>query len=273
VNPDSGLKRLPCGFSQPASLVYERLPVDDAMPRNFFFEPRSDAVYLRAVALDAAPQFDVEAVETWGAFTQPMDSLALVPGGYVVGVNRLNHKIEILELPAAATNLDTAPRSTRFAVQKMGKGTRAGLLGSPVAVAVFGNTILILEDGNKRIQAVDVSGNPVLFFQGGTASTLSLVAEPTQVFLDLAVEGLGFIYVLSYVANGLTAQSYRLEVYDPNETDADRIPLISQSGVAAARLEVDTFRNLYTLNYESVAGAPRTEPSLSQWEPSSPHCG
>jgi hypothetical protein len=39
--------------------------------------------------------------------------------------------------------------------------------------------------------------------------------------------------------------------------------------VAAARIAVDTFRNLYTLNYETIANAPNVEPSLSQWEPSS----
>ncbi len=38
-------------------------------------------------------------------------------------------------------------------------------------------------------------------------------------------------------------------------------------GVAAAGLAVDTFRNVYTLNYASVAGLARVEPSLSQWVP------
>ena len=40
--------------------------------------------------------------------------------------------------------------------------------------------------------------------------------------------------------------------------------------MAAARMVVDTFRNVYTLNYETIAGSPRVEPSLSQWEPSTP---
>jgi hypothetical protein len=33
---------------------------------------------------------------------------------------------------------------------------------------------------------------------------------------------------------------------------------------------VDTFRNVYTLNYETIANAPQIEPSLSQWAPSTP---
>ena len=34
------------------------------------------------------------------------------------------------------------------------------------------------------------------------------------------------------------------------------------------RMAPDLFRNPYTLNYEALAGSPRTEPSLSQWRPS-----
>jgi len=65
------------------------------------------------------------------------------------------------------------------------------LADAPVAVALFGTTVLILEDGNRRVQAVDTGGDPVPLFQGGTASTFALVQQSNQVFLDLAVEGLG----------------------------------------------------------------------------------
>ena len=58
---------------------------------------------------------------------------------------------------------------------------------------------------------------------------------------------------------------YRLDLYKP-----DGSFLLRKTGVAAARMAVDTFRNVYTLNYETIAGAPRIEPSLSQWEPSTP---
>jgi hypothetical protein len=55
---------------------------------------------------------------------------------------------------------------------------------------------------------------------------------------------------------------YRLDVYDP-----DGQFLTRTTGVAAARMAVDAFRTVYTLNYETIAGAPRIEPSLSQWVP------
>jgi hypothetical protein len=236
---------------------------------NFFLEPSTNSILVKSVVADATTPFDVSTAQAWGQFSQPLDSVAVVPTGYLVGVNRANHKMEILELPPAPVDSNQAPGSVAFSVQKMGIGTRPGLLASPVALAVFGTTILILEEGNRRIQAVDVSANPVMQFQGQTASTIDLRAvesDPSSVvYLDISVEGLGFMYVLSYTNGGLAAADYRLDIYDP-----DGNFLLRKTGVAAARMVVDTFRNVYTLNYETIAGAPRVEPSLSQWEPSTP---
>ena len=42
-------------------------------------------------------------------------------------------------------------------------------------------------------------------------------------------------------------------------------------GVNGARMIVDQWRNLYTLNYEAILGPNnRTEPSVSTWIPSTP---
>ena len=79
------------------------------------------------------------------------------------------------------------------------------------------------------------------------------------------MEGLGYLYVLSFVNDGMRVDAYRLGIYDRQGSFLTRT-----TGVAAARLAVDTFRNVYTLNYEVVANAPRIEPSLSQWNPSTP---
>ena len=86
-----------------------------------------------------------------------------------------------------------------------------------------------------------------------------------MVYLDLGLEGKGYMYVLSFVNDGMDAADYRLDIYDPQGNFLTRT-----TGVAAARMAVDTFRNVYTLNYETIANAPSVEPSLSQWEPSTP---
>jgi hypothetical protein len=129
--------------------------------------------------------------------------------------------------------------------------------------------ILVLEQGNRRLQAFDPSANPVLHFRGQTASTLALEDEgPGVTYLDLGTEAAGYLYVLSYVNNGRTVADYRLDLYDPEGPDGQS--LSRTTGVAAARLAVDTFRNVYTLNYAAVATAPQPEPSVSQWVPVTP---
>jgi hypothetical protein len=191
--------------------------------------------------------------------------VAVVPTGYVVGVSRLTHKMEILELPKAAVNRAQAPEAVPFSVLKCGQGTREGLLSAPVAVAVRDATILVLETGNARIQAFDVSANPVPVFRNGTSATVDLEKAAELEYLDLGVEALGYMYVLSAANGGLAIDDYRLDVFTPQGN-----LLARTTGVVAARLAVDTFRNVYTLNFATLSGLARVEPSLSQWVPSTP---
>ena len=264
-DPDRALKQLPCGFQQVAGIVYDRLGPVSGVGRNFFLQPTPNGFFVQSITLDDTTPINVHNPLSWGVFSQALDSLAVVPTGYLVGVNTMNHQMLILELPPAPVDAGQAPQAVPFAVTKMGLGTRAGLLSAPVAVAVIDATILILEDGNQRIQAVDVSGNPVLIFHNGTSNIVTLEQGTGITYLDLGVEGIGYLYVLSFVNDGMAAADYRLDVYDPQGNFLTRT-----TGVAAARMTVDTFRNVYTLNYEMVANAPRIEPSLSQWNPSTP---
>lgn len=261
---DSGLKQLPCGSQQTFGIVYDKLGAPNGT-RNFFLEPNELGYLLKSVTLAGTTPFDLDYPLTWGVFSRALESMAVVPTGFVVGVDRQKHKMQILELPSVPSNPATAPQAVPFSVSKMGFGTRPGLLNTPVAVTVIDAAILILEDGNQRIQAVDVSGNPVLRFQNGTTNIVELEQGAGIVYLDIGVEGLGYMYVLSFVNDGVAAADYRLDIYDPQGNFLSRT-----TGVAAARMAVDTFRNVYTLNYETIAGAPRVEPSLSQWNPCTP---
>jgi hypothetical protein len=86
-------------------------------------------------------------------------------------------------------------------------------------------------------------------------------------YLDLAVEYTGYLYVLSYNANSF---SYRLDIYHPNQSGNQ--PISHTPNVNAARLTVDYWRNVYTLNYELLTlpngtAAGLTEPSVSMWIP------
>jgi hypothetical protein len=128
MNPDRALKVFPCGFDQPAPLVYERLGPADGTGLNFFLEPTPSGVYLKSVVLDDSTPFDVGAVEIWGAFHQPPDSLAASPRGrIVVGINRQLNKLEVLHLGQNPVDISRRPEWVVFANQYMGTGTRPGL--------------------------------------------------------------------------------------------------------------------------------------------------
>ena len=91
-------------------------------------------------------------------------------------------------------------------------------------------------------------------------------------YLDVGVETKGFIYVLSYQGTGSAQSDYHLDIYNPDGTWLSRTPENpSAPGVNGAKMIVDQWRNLYTLNYETILGPNnRTEPSVSTWIPSTP---
>jgi hypothetical protein len=86
------------------------------------------------------------------------------------------------------------------------------------------------------------------------------------VYLSLSVDVAGYAYVLSQNGNGYDATDFNLDIYTPTGQH-----LLYQRGLVAAGLAVDLWRNVYTLNFQQIAGpASRTEPSLSEYLPSTP---
>src|SRR6185295_9731451 len=133
---------------------------------------------------------------SWGEFTQPIDSIAVHPSGFVVGVNTQNHRLEIITLRDAPV----PDAQASFAALKAGPGTRVGLLDTPIAVGVdlMSKAILVLEAGNvRRIQAFDHFGNQLLQFDKKKSATMALhdTGSTAVEYLDMAVESTGYIYV------------------------------------------------------------------------------
>jgi hypothetical protein len=74
-------------------------------------------------------------------------------------------------------------------------------------------------------------------------------------YLDIACEPEGFIYVLSYLRPGDEASKYHLDIYNPDGTHLARTPKTAgATGVAAAKITVDHWRTMFTLNYEKLLG-------------------
>lgn len=266
-NPDSGLKLSSCGSPDPMPIVYA--PTGD---QAYFLQLGSDGVHhVRGIDLSAA-NFDMQQTSSWGRFMNPQDAMCMVGAGYLAGVNRTTHTIETLSLAPRALNDDSNTYSIAFSAQSAGPGKRIGLLDTPVAVASFNGLLYVLEQGNRRVQVFDIDGSvpkPGPFVTSLGLPTTVIDIGGDSVLLDIAIEGTGIVYVLSRDMNGTSAANYHLDIYRKDGSFLSRT-----SGVAAANIAVDLFRNLYTLNYATVTNGPRTEPSLSKWLPkSSTACG
>lgn len=264
-----------CGVGVPGVRVAYNLLSHGAA--NFYLDTTAaNAPMVRQVALEPAPVFASPlSGQAWGVFNLRSDALLLHPAGHLVSINNVSHKIETHRIPAASM-ADADAKVQLVAQIKSGKGSRPGLLDLPVAAAISPDgVILILEVGNNRIQALDLGGNPVRHFtkqNGPNASPYSLTlggTDPMQgwQYLDLAVEYTGYLYVLSYNDSTFI---YRLDLYHPQQPDSK--PIATTFDVNAARLTVDFWRNVYTLNYEVLrlpngAAAGLTEPSVSLWTP------
>lgn len=264
ANPNIGYKSIGCGMSEKTTIVYELMGPENGSGMNFFLDTRNGNYHLRRVVTDESTPMTASG-PSWGRFTQPLDDIAINDAGYVVGANWANSKLEILTIPTEGSPDETAPWARLLG----GEGTREGLMYGPKAIAFTAEgVLLVLESLNKRIQALDIDGNPVKYFNNKQDYFADLYADTGLVtYLDMGVEFMGYIYVLSYENDGSNVNDYRLDIYDPQGEFLSRTV-----GLAAHKMTVDFWRNVYSLNYQSIAGpGGRTEPSVSEWIPSTPN--
>lgn len=115
-------------------------------------------------------------------------------------------------------------------------------------------------------------GSSRLRFRGLTAlMPLKDGPQAKVTYLDIAVEAKGFIYVLSYVNDGANPSDYRLDIYGPDGAPLNAGRAAHHGHVNAARMTVDRWRTLFTLNYEQMRGRDgRMEPTVSKWNPPPP---
>jgi hypothetical protein len=272
AEPQSGLKFSGYGYTPQPCLAFPPPTMANPLADGFLLEPDMSgaAMLLRAVSLQPGQPMIASPGQSFGRFTSPQDDLAIHPAGYAVALNTATSKLQVVRL--TALNADaSAPAAAILA----GDGTRPGLLSNPVAVACALDRILGLQAGTQdyypqgSICAFDVKGNPVSCFAGGAWLTGLHPEGPANVMVvDLSVESKGYLYVLKYlepVSGQVLASDYRLDIYNPDGSFLTQV-----AGLAAARLQVDLWRNLFTLNYEILQGSGRTEPSVAEWIPSTP---
>jgi hypothetical protein len=273
ASPETALKATNRGLTSRPHILYDQFgPIAvgaTGAGNNFYLDVVGEVYHLRRIDFDAKPIDLAPSTPplSWGKFTQPhLDAVVVHPGGYVAGVSWTNSKMEILQIPTQGS----ADADAKVATLVSGEGSREGLMYGPVALAVtMDGNFLVLESTNNRVQAFDVAGCPVQAFNDGDSGKLSYMSLKSRVgvtYLDLATESKGYIYVLSYTGDGSDTADYHLDIYQPTGEY-----LSTTEGLNAAKMTVSMWRDLYALNYEKLLGPNnRTEPSISQWIPSTP---
>jgi hypothetical protein len=255
ATPDQGLVFPSCGLSSQPALAFG----PEALGFDGWLDPRPGFQRLRRFTpgqpFDMSPQ-----APGYGRFNASyFDDLLIHPAGLALAVSFRDNTLEVLEIGSGAAG---APEPVAGITG--GPGTAAGRFGGPVALALTpGRDVLVLENVNRRIQAVDAFGNPIPYF-ATSQPFLPLKAESAPVtYLDVAVGPLGTIFVLLYLNQGDEVSDYRLDLYSPDGKYLGGTP-----GVNAARIAVDSRGNVYTLDYSYLLGpGSRTEPGLSVWIP------
>jgi hypothetical protein len=273
-NAQTGYAITPCALDPGTSLVYDPLGRPGA---NYYLDSTNNKNVIRQVQLVPPAFADPHSNSAWGKFNLDSDDLLLHPAGLLLSINSATSRMESLRLPDKPLS-DAEAAISLLANLHGGLGTRPGLFSAPtVATITSDGVILILEAGNNRIHAVDGAGNPVRHFSNQPEPyflNLSETGGGDTEYLDIAVEFSGFIYVLSSSSSNSV---YRLDIYIPDQKGT--VPFCKTMGFNAAKITVDYFRNVYSLNYEvlmangALPASGITEPSISQWSPTTlPGC-
>ena len=278
--PEQACQPLDVGYNNKSGICYDLVSPSDGSGRNLFLDSYPVAtsndydapsyVHLRKVTLSydngskCAP-LHAGTGQSYGRFPAgiPLDDFVLHPQGYVFAISTGRSKLLRCELSSTPVADAEAPDACLLS----GKGTREGLVSEPVAIAIgLDGVVMVLESDNARVQAFDINGNPVKYFQNQTSPMLPLTVRENSTYLDLDVEAKGYVYVLSYTGDGDSPDDYSMDIYTP-QGDL----LVSTQGVVSGKLTVSLDRNVYALNYELIYGADgRPEPSISHWMPPAP---
>ncbi|MFA7264978.1 MAG: hypothetical protein WC054_01585 [Candidatus Nanopelagicales bacterium] len=234
-----------------------------------------DGYHIRKLALgNNSIVFDPKKV--YGHIPTRVHAASLAPGGLITGINTDSAQLSILRpaLKSHAVDEGTAPVASVFGGPGNKDGARPGLFDKPVGLAVSSNGVLvILEQGAKRLSAFNLLGVPVKAFASENSNSeeeqFYAPTDPGVTLLDVGNDGDGYVYVLGYRNAGTTINDYVLDVYAPkSETRLFRVEKVN-----SGRMAVDWFRDVYSLNYQSIkalSGQSTRQPSVSIWVPRTP---
>lgn len=323
--PMSNVKFTDYGFTGQSSLVYDvfppkfkmkdgqwvlvdKKPVPDPTDidlGDYYIDPRKANValekdggyHLRKVDISGTTNINPKASNqlSYGRFPNFPDHVTMHPAGFVVGVNQKYGKVMITNLFVDGAEDGDLPVARQFAGKAL-EQDRNGLLFQPLGVSCsYDGTILILDqlsnDTTKvaRVQTFDYLGRPIQCFLNGDNAPTSILPLPTDVtYLDLQAVGnqeSTFVLVLYFENDGSKVSDYHVDFYHYGTKIRTTNKVLTVNSVPAARLAMDMWHTMYTLNYEmttdecgdpagpkdaNTGPAGRTVPSVSEWVPSVP---
>lgn len=126
-----------------------------------------------------------------------------------------------------------------------------------------------------RVRPSTASPEQSLVFHSQSWFPLRGTRRVPQVYLDMAVEAQGYIYVLSHTGDGSRASDYLLDIHAPDGSFLSRSPDPSLTrtpqNLVAAKLAVSLWRDVYGLMFETLKSPAGTiQPGIGHWVPTPP---
>lgn len=261
TTPADQLKTMACGLAERPQLAYAPIADEQSSASSFgyYLDTQASGIFLRQITFGPGTfNFQIETSVAQFPSQSGTLSLCVHPAGYAAVCNAEKNILQIVRLASTAASDATAPMAVAYG----GMGSRSGLMNVPIAISVFPNgSLIVLEQGNNRVQSFDINGNPVPMFAGESFFPLRTIPNPR--YRDLAISSTGMLFVLGSQNDGATTTDFFLDIYNP-----DGSLLTSNLGVNAARFVIDSGLSLYTLDFDHLIGLyGRSEPIISLWRP------
>ncbi|MBS2015699.1 MAG: hypothetical protein JST00_22615 [Deltaproteobacteria bacterium] len=266
---ESRLARSSCGSEAPIFLAFDptgtlqgkHVMVQQVMEKT---DGKTSAPVYEVFPVDLASNGPLDAVisggKSLGHFrSSHLDEIVQNPAtGMVLGLDKSAGVVEVLKLASSPMPFAEAPE----AVPVGGAGNLVGRIHGAQSLAFLpaGAGFMVLE--SDRIQAFTFDGATVARFAGQAAFPLKSEGGAKVTYTDMKIDPTeSYVYVASYVGEQPTPNDYRLDIYRMSDGS-----FVSRTeGVVGAKIAIDRWRDLYTLNYANLAGATWPEPSVSEW--------
>ena len=267
---DANVKDYACGDLRPVVPMYSLRE-----PKSYVLEASTGQYVLRELDLSLTGASDFrrgQPIARLGSTT--VRAAAVYDNRYAMiisgdaGVDRL----EVIELksPQVAVTHASDERLPRAHVRS-GPGTLRGNIRGAVALcqAFDGDVFIVLENGNKRLQAFGVTGEPAVdyFHKAGGSRSAILELPSDREYLDVGCElESGAIYVLSRRGRSRSPTDFYLDIYKRTSPEV----LATTRNFAAAKFALDTNQNIISLGWNELVFRGRREPGLWRWIPTTP---